>query len=314
MKEEFDINQGHGDHNACLYESGGEREFLANWIPRSIAEGEVIGGTKQAIPCDFGERMSKEMPMLYLGDAKHSLRFGILLAVNEVGKENTLVSAYPEYDGAKVDVKITKVHEWAAGVEASLEGEVLGESARQIAFFDTRYALHKGKYEIGKTYAFRLSAFAYNAEVVPEKDREFRFEGEKAVEHRKRCGMEQEYEKDGSPKPVVFRMEGMVAYFQKSEAYPDDAEFQSPVFGEIETIAAFDTEFCKINIAIARDADDVVIPLVARKSLFQVEPKTKDPVRGVLWLQGYCVDSRVARPTCASREIERMKDNGVFSS
>jgi len=30
--------------------------------------------------------------------------------------------------------------------------------------------------------------------------------------------------------------------------------------------------------------------MVARKSLFAEVPKAKDPVRGVLWLQGYCID------------------------
>ena len=91
--------------------------------------------------------------------------------------------------------------------EATIEGEILGEAARQMAFFDTRYALCKGKYEIGKTYKFRLAAFAYDAQVLPDKDREFR------------------------------------------------------------------------------------IPMIARKSLFDVVPETDDPVRGMLWLQGYCAET-----------------------
>lgn len=290
MKEEFDVNQGHGDHIDCVREPGAGEVFLANWLPKSITEGDLIRATKAPIACDFGDEMPKEMPMLYLGDTKQPIRLGILLAVNEAGKQNTLVSAYPEYDGVEVEVRITEIHEWAAGVEATLVGKVLGEAARQIAFFDTRYAFNKGRYEVGETYMFRLSAFAYNAQVVPEGEREFRLEGDKAVEHRKRCGMEQEYEKDGSPKPVVFRMEGMVACFPKWGPYPDDVEFQSPAFGEIETFSAFGTDFYKLNIAIARDDEDVVIPLVARKSLFSEAPKNNDPVRGMLWLQGYCTD------------------------
>jgi len=290
MKEEFDVNQGHGDHIECVCEPGTDGEFLSRWIPQSITDGELIWGTKEPVECDFGDKMPKKMPMLFLGDRKSSLRLGILLAVNEAGKQNTLVSAYPEFDGAEVEVKLTAIHEWAAGVEATIEGEVLGESAREVAFFDTRYSLNKGRYEIGKTYVFRLTAFAYRAEVVPEKSREFRFVGDKAIEHRKRCGMEQEYESDGSPKPVIIRMEGMVAYIPKWGPYPDDAEFQSPVFGEAECFSAFDSEFYRLNVAIARDEEDVVIPMVARKSLFAEVPKAKDPVRGVLWLQGYCID------------------------
>ena len=289
-KNDFDVNQGHGDHIECVCESGMDNEFLSTWIPQSISDGELICASKGSVACDFGDEIPKAMPMLYLGDVRRPIRFGILLAVNEVGKQNTLISAYPEYDGAEVKVKVTEIHEWAAGVEATIEGEVLGESERQIAFFDTRYAFNKGLYEIGKTYTFRLSAFAYKAQVVPVNEREFRFEGDKAVEHRKRCGMEQEYEADGSPKPVVFNMEGMVAYLPKWGPYPDDAEYQSPVFGEVESFSAFGTDFYRLNIAIARDEDDVVIPMVARKSHFNEMPKAKDPVRGMLWLQGYCSD------------------------
>ena len=291
MKNDFDVNQGHGDHNDCLCEPGKSQEFLTTWIPKSISDGELIGATANPVACDFGKDMPNKMPILFLGDKKSHLRLEIMLAVNEKGKQNTLVSVYPEYDGTEVKVRLTAIHEWAAGVEATLEGEILGEAAREIAFFDTRYALNKGRYEVGNTYVFRLAAFAYTAVVLPEKYREFRFEGEKVVEHRKRCGQEQEYDENGNPKPVIFRIDEMVAYLPKWGPYPDDAEFQSPVFGEVALLSAFDSEFYKFNIAIAREGeDDVLIPMVARKSMFQELPKTNDPVRGVLWLQGYCPD------------------------
>lgn len=291
MKKGFDVNQGHGDHNGCLCESGKDEEFLANWIPRSIAEGVLIDGTRQAVACDFGERLPKSMPMLYLGDVKHSPRFVILLAVNEAGKKNTLISAYPECDGAEVEVKITAVHEWAAGVEATLEGTVLGEAERQIAFFDTRYALHKGNYRIGETYTFRLAAFAYNAQVVPKPEREFRMTGEEAAKRRAAMGQKPEFEKDGSVKPLVFSMDQMVAFFQSSAAYPDDAEFQSPVFKPVKALTMCDTPFYRLEIAIAREDSDVVVPLIAKQSFFPVKPRKGDPIRGHLWLQGYCLDA-----------------------
>lgn len=290
MTKEFDVNQGHGDHIDCLCEPGTRKEFLATWLPTSVSNGEHLGATDNPVACDFGEDMPNEMPILLLGDKKLPLRLELLLAVNEKGKEDTVESAYPEYDGAEVKVKLTAIHEWAAGVEATLEGEVLGEAEREIAFFDTRYALNKGRYEIGKTYVFRLAAFAYTAEVLPEKDRELRFEGEEAVERRKRLGQEPEYDESGKPKPVIIRMDRMVGYLPEWGPYPDDAEFQSPVFGEVSSFPAFSSEFYKFDISIARgdDGEDVVVPMIARKSMFQEAPKTNDPVRGVLWLQGYC--------------------------
>ena len=249
-----------------------------------------MGGTRQAVACDFGERLPKSMPILYLGDVKHSPRLVILLAVNEAGKKNTLVSAYPECDGAEVEVKITAIHEWAAGVEATLEGTVLGNAERQIAFFDTRYALHKGTYRIGATYMFRLAAFAYNAEVVPKPEREFRMVGEDAAKRREALGQKPEFEKDGSVKPLVFRMDQMVAFFQSSAAYPDDAEFQSPVFKPVKVLKSFDTSFYRLEIAIAREDSDIVVPLIAKQSFFSGKPQKGDPIRGHMWLQGYCVD------------------------
>lgn len=289
-KNEFDANQGHGNHNDCLCEPDATREFISSWVPKTISEGELIASTEKPIACELGDDVPKEFSFAFVGDKKSPLRLQTVLAISPDGKKNMLASAYPEYDGEEVLVKITRIHEWAAGYEATIEGEILGEEAREMAFFDTRYALCKGKYEVGKTYKFRLAAFAYDAQVLPEKDREFRFEGDDAVKHRERCGMEQEYEEDGSPKPVIFRMEKMVAYLPKWGPYPDDAEFQSPAFGTVEEIKAFDTSFYKFNVSIAREEEDVIIPIIARKSFFEVKPNTDDPIRGMLWLQGYCVD------------------------
>lgn len=285
----FDVNQGHGNHIDCLSDTENAAEFLSTWLAATIEKGNKAFATPEPVDCDFGDDSPKREKIFYVS-RDEPLHLMVLIGADEVNKRNVVVSGYPEFDGAEVAVKLTDIHEWAAGVEATLEGEVLGEAARQIAFFDTRYAMNKGRYEIGKTYKFRLSAFAYRADVLPEKDREFRFEGDKAVEHRKRMGDEQKYDKDGNPEPVVFRMEEMVAYLPRWNNYPDDAEFQSPVFGGPRSISAFGTSFWSLDIAIAREDEEVIVPLIAKKSLFQNPPKAHDPVRGILWLQGYCQD------------------------
>ena len=233
--------------------------------------------------------MPEQMKFIAIGKERDPVRLNALIAVIEEGKSSTVVSGYPECDGAEVRVKLTAIHEWAAGVEATLEGTVLGEAERQIAFFDTRYALHKGAYRIGGTYTFRLAAFAYDAEVVPKPEREFRMVGEEAAKRRKTLGQEPEFEKDGSVKPLVFRMDQMVAFFQPSVAYPDDAEFQSPVFKSVKALTMCDTSFYRLEIAIAREDSDIIVPLLAKQSLFPVKPRMGDPIRGHLWLQGYCV-------------------------
>ena len=283
----FDVNQGHGNHIDCLSDTENTAEFLSTWLAATIEKGNKAFATPEPVDCDFGDDSPKREKIFYVS-RDEPLHLMVLIGADEVNKRNVVVSGYPEFDGAEVAVKLTDIHEWAAGVEATLEGEVLGEAARQIAFFDTRYAMNKGRYEIGKTYKFRLSAFAYRADVLPEKDREFRFEGDKAVEHRKRMGDEQKYDKDGNPEPVIFRMDKMVAYLPRWDNYPDDAEFQSPVFGRRRSISAFGISFWRLDIAIAREDEEIVVPLIAKKSLFQNPPKADDPVRGILWLQGYC--------------------------
>ena len=297
MKKEFDVNQGHGDHNDCLCEPGKGEEFLANWIPRSIAEGELIGVTRQAVACDFGERLPKSMPMLYLGDMKHSPRLVILLAVNEAGRENTLVSAYPECDGAEVEVVLREIHEWCNGVEATLEGTMLGEGddERDVAFFDTRYALHKGKYVIGNRSKFKLAALCYDdGEILPEAERKIVVSGERAERIYRALGQEPKREMDGAVKPWTADQSKGTAYWSSSAAYPDDAFFQSPVFERVGLAKAFDLKYLVFSIAIARsisrDDVEVRIPLYARSDIFAVRPHKGDPIRGHMWLHGYLVD------------------------
>jgi len=285
----FDVNQGHGNHIDCLSDTENTAEFLSTWLAATIEKGNKAFATPEPVDCDFGDDSPKREKIFYISKDE-PLHLMVLIGADEVNKRNVVVSGYPEFDGAEVEVKLTDIHEWAAGVEATLEGKVLGAAERPIAFFDTRYAMNKGRYEIGKTYKFRISAFAYRADVLAEKDREFRLEGDKAVEHRKRMGDEQKYDKDGNPEPVIFRMEEMVAYLPRWNSYPDDAEFQSPVFGGPRSISAFGTSFWSLDIAIAREDEEVVVPLIAKKSLFENPPKAHDPVRGILWLQGYCQD------------------------
>ena len=289
--EKFDADQGHGNHIDTISSCETTEQFICTWLRKSVQEGDVLWGTKSPICCSFGEEMPQRMRFIAIGNEREPVRLNALIAVVEEGKQNNMVSAYPECDGAEVRVKLTKIHEWAAGVEATLEGTVLGEAERQIAFFDTRYALHKGTYRIGETYTFRLAAFAYNAEVVPRPEREFRMVGEEAAKRRAAMGQKPEFEKDGSVKPLVFRMDQMVAFFQSSAAYPDDAEFQSPVFKPVKTLTMCDTPLYRLEIAIAREDSDVIVPLLVKQSFFPVKPRKGDPIRGHLWLQGYCLDA-----------------------
>lgn len=292
-EETFDVNQGHGDHNDCLFlpESDDDTSLIAR-VKSVMASGTVVAGTTNAVSCFFGTDTPQMLPVIYISGEQGPVNLMTVICVLEKGRKNTFVSAYPECDGADVKVRLTEIHEWVNGIEATLEGTVLGDIARDIAFFDTRYALRKGKYEIGKEYTFRIAALAYGAEIMPEAERTIRIEGRRAEEIRQALGMEPEFSDDGSVKPIDIDQTRGVAYWSKTAKYPDDAFFQSPVFSRVSVHKAFGGKFLKLEIGIARDDGDrdadVRIPLYAREAMSPQRPRKGDPVRGSIWLHGYC--------------------------
>lgn len=285
-KEVFDVEQGHRDHLDSILDGISIEQFFER-LPRLFEVANLITMTEQEISCSFGEGLPNKMKFALLGDMKERGRISMLVGM--CAKGNQLLRFYPEYDGAEVEVKLTNIFEWANGVEATLEGKIM-DGQKDIAFFDTRYAQRKNAYKVGETYMFRLSAFAFYAEILEQ--RTFQFTGDDAVKHREKCGMEQEYDEKGMPTPVVFDMSELVAFIQISTAYPHTGEFQSPVFA-IKEENLFDGNFYTAEIAIARDDngdDEIHIPLIVKQSFFEKQPKVNDPIRGTMWLQGYRMD------------------------
>lgn len=295
-KEEFDIYQGHGDHIDCISDGEGASAFAVNWLPGIVRTGDLNLETQKPVSNALGEGFPSKTKVFLIGNKNAQVRALAMVAANETPRSNTLISAYPECDGTEVAVRLTAIHEWANGIEATLEGTVL-EDARDVAFFDTRYPLHKDSYKIGKTYVFRLAAFAYGARFLEEKEKRLRMEGKEAEDWYERVGKtidwHVDFDEQGHIKPIEIRMDGMVAFFCGPVAYPDDCEFQSPVFGDGEVFQEFGIDFFKLNIAIARDdVDDdvdVVVPLVVKKKILGHMPKPDEAIRGRCWLQGYCV-------------------------
>ena len=246
VKEAFDVNQGHGNHNDAIF--GDDSEWMSNIIPECIQKGAVAWGAK-SVANRLGGDYPPEIPIAAINYPKGDIVLSMLLGVDEKKRRNVLLSAYPECNGEEVEFLLEEVHEYSAGVEAVLSGTILG-GKRDVSFFDTRYALNKRLYKKGETYRFRISAVAYDASVL--QDREIIYKDDEAAGLRKKMGLAPETEKDGSVKPLVFDMGRMVATFQSSEAYPDDTEFQSPAYGIAER-EAFDIPFYRIRIAIALD-------------------------------------------------------------
>lgn len=298
MAEKFDVNQGHGNHNDCLFGSpGGDKPEMAEWICKIVPKSEICGRTENAIPCALGNGLPERLPFVLLTSDRGKVRLQMLVGVVEPGKHNTLISAYPECDGATVEVVLREIHEWSNGVEATLEGTMLGEGEdeRRVAFFDTRYAMQKGKYVIGNRYRFKLAALCYeDGGILPPAERKIVVSGEQAERIYRALGQEPERGSDGVVKPWIADQSMGTAYWSSSDAYPDDAFFQSPVFERVGLTKAFDRRYFVFSIAIARstlqEALEVRIPLYARSEIFATRPHKGDPIRGHMWLHGYLID------------------------
>jgi len=90
---------------------------------------------------------------------------------------------------------------------------------------------------------------------------------------------------------MTIDMGDMVACVSRGGAQPDNCEFQSRIYGMDETRCVLH-EYLVLQIACARSDDDkdILIPLVVRKDFFSRPwPRVGKCVRGILWMQGYCV-------------------------
>ena len=78
-----------------------------------------------------------------------------------------------------------------------------------------------------------------------------------------------------------------MSLINKDEDYPEDYEFQSPI-ESIEDADIFGIDFYKLRIKIFNDPEFKIF-LYAKKDLFKTKIQEQDPLRGVLWMQGYMI-------------------------
>lgn len=283
-KAVFDLEQGHGNHFDCITEES-NRDELIKRLPEMLEKAKLTVPPGALISCSLGEEYPGQLQCAMLADSEEDLHLNMLIGLNINGERNELISFYPEMNGAEIPVTLTTIHEWGNGLEATLEGTICN-GEHNIAFFDTRYIAHKGKYKIGETYAFRIAALAGDCECVENPT--FKFEGQQAIDFKAKLGEKPDYDEDGNVKPLVFDMSRMVAFFQHSVAYPHVAEFQSPIV-DVSVLKAWNREYYSIRIVIAHDEDDneIRVPLVAKKTFFKGELGAGLPIRGIAYLMGF---------------------------
>jgi len=272
-------NQGHGSHWECL---GELNDMIAKTLPKVLQDGDTVEKGVEWYD-SIGNHESDKHTVFSIALNAELSALAVCIA-SEKKQSSTFASAYPFVQTEKtVKLKITAIHEWENLVEAVIECET--ENGQTISLFDTKYFKNKELYKVGTICSFAVAALGYNVEIL--KNRSFTFEGQQAVDFLSKMGKEPDYDDKGNIEPVKFDLSNLVAFLPRTE-YPDDAEFQSPI-NSIETVKAFDNMYYKFNITIFRDPD-VCIDLYAKTSFFEEKPEVGEPLRGILWMQGYLME------------------------
>lgn len=272
---DFDDEAGHGDHLSCFDDDIESiithlDKILKQSLP--VSESPEICIIKDDVPiktkliyCTTREKdVVMRTTMLNSGDSLEILAF-IPYAVNSVPKRMRLIN----------------VQEYSNGFEAVLTTE--WDNSR-FSFFDVDYALHKNRYTIGEYYDFALSAMAYNVERVPDEDMSIELSDDEA---------ERLHLNSNHDESTTLSMEYFVAFLQLDNAYPDNAEFWSPVKSRVKKASCMKHEFYKMEVCITPeqgDSQELCIPIIAKTSDFEEKPSMKASIRGMLWMQGRLIE------------------------
>jgi hypothetical protein len=194
------------------------------------------------------------------------------------GKDSSeFVSAYPYLQGNTLSVAIDSVLEWDNQLEATILCHV---DDFHFAFFATDYYANRNAYVADTKILLNVSALGIK--VRPGEDG-FSFEGQQAIDFLAKLGQQPMVNANGEVQPIKFSTSELVAFLNKDEKCPDEAEFQSP-FTNLEKVSILGVKFNKADIYLNRD-NNVVVPI------YYSESQTRDQsfnhsLSGWLWLMG----------------------------
>ncbi|NLX41796.1 MAG: hypothetical protein GXY75_07895 [Bacteroidales bacterium] len=270
------IAQGHGSNWKCIDDID---KVFQEIVPSIFDKGRVMETIETTVDC-FDDEVPVHTQVFSFSDDSE-LTAKLLIANNPKTENGELFAGYPYVNYKSIiKLKIHEIYEWDNLVEAIITGET--KNGEKISFFDTNYFVHKESYKRGEIYDFSIFAIGYEVEML--KDDKVVLEGQQAVDWHAKLGREPTYDTDGNIKPVVIHLNELVYFMSTESDTPYYMAFQSPI-SSIETLRAFDKDFYKCKITIARDPD-IEISLYARADFFDTEPKVNDAIRGIMWLQG----------------------------
>lgn len=278
------IFENHGDHNSAILPV----EDFIRLLPQMLQTAKPLKAVEADVKLE--DKPQKPTQVISLTYTSGDGNFLILCAGNKEKKTMEFVSVYPYLEGDRATARVSNVHEWENGIEATVECEF--EDETRLSFFAGDYYANKERYKIGHELEFNLFALAYMAEEAPEG---FSFEGQQALDFLTKMGNEPIYDADGNVEPIHFSTKKLVAFLPKDESVPDEAEFQSPLF-DIKPLKILDVDMWRADILLSGEYDEdepqgLAIPLYFKKS-FCPDAQNGTPLRGYLWLCGRLAEEK----------------------
>ena len=210
-------------------------------------------------------------------------------------KRIKLLTATPIFDTSRsYHLILDRVYVWENGAEATIEAHFSDDEDCHITFYDTNYLENKDKYFLGASYLFDLYAIACQVYVVPENEKTFTLEGEKAVNFKKKLGEEPDYDENGNPKPIVFHTSCLHSFLQTNDETPEIAYFRAQITRVFKDIDFLGKKVYEVEIGMPYHSLDndgkkhpisVYIAADTENKLTQ-RPTEDEAIRGILYLQG----------------------------
>ena len=159
MDKDQAVLDAHASHWASVYPDAPER--VRARIKQVVSCSHVIA----QVPLPGQQLMPNGLSadtLTAIAEADGELRHMVLLLTDQTSASGCVLAAFPFAAGA-ITHPITIEHVSLAG--SGMEGLIRGRTAdgTKVAFFDVLFFKHGSAYEIGQSYQFALSAFAYGA-------------------------------------------------------------------------------------------------------------------------------------------------------
>jgi hypothetical protein len=294
LREAVEGPMAHGGHWECISES--VEGFVRDEIPGLIQDLSLFTQGPSPPGATPPEGVTPEKFVL-LCEADGHLRHMIVVLVDTVTPKNLLYAAYAfAAAGTTHEIEVAGIDDWENGAEGQVSGLIGGEVP--ISFCDALYPLTRDRYEIGKTYRFRVGALAYDIHLREEEDVEIT-DPETASRPDREMRSSSAAAAGNDRAPSKASLEGVAALLPIEEWDLGDDHFQVPI-KQTSVLTIKGRKMFRLLVTAGRLAEadidlclyagDLCLYAGAHRLPAGYVPKAGDDIGGKLWLQGHLVE------------------------